>query len=176
MRSCHGRSRRPLRGLGRLSRKPRRAPERPAPFGLLRRSAPAVRPCNRPIGRHRPRSPPPGRTVRSLGRLRCPSPPPASMRRRRKAATYSGPAASQTSLLILIVGDLLHPINVLSVDGFLDGDVRHGRTRRSPVPMLEPRRKPHHVAGVDFFNGTALALHPSKTGGDNQRLSERVGM
>jgi hypothetical protein len=62
----------------------------------------------------------------------------------------------------MVVGDLLHPVDVLSVEGFLNGDVRHGRRRRSSVPMLEARRKPNDVAGADFFDGTAIALHPSE--------------
>src|SRR3954470_17889453 len=40
--------------------------------------------------------------------------------------------------------------------------------------MLQTRRKPHHVPGADLLDRTVLALHPSKTGGDDQRLAERV--
>ncbi len=38
--------------------------------------------------------------------------------------------------LVLLVTDVLHPIDHLAVFLFLDGDVRHGRGWRSPVPVL----------------------------------------
>ena len=41
------------------------------------------------------------------------------------------------------------------------------------MPMLQARWKPHDIAGTDFFDGTPLTLHPSETGRDDQRLSER---
>src|SRR2546427_5931793 len=39
--------------------------------------------------------------------------------------------------LVLLVGDLLHPIDDLPVELFLDGDVRHGRGGRCAMPMLD---------------------------------------
>jgi hypothetical protein len=42
------------------------------------------------------------------------------------------------------------------------------------VPMLQTRRKPDDIAGADLLDRSALALHPSEAGSDNQRLPERV--
>jgi hypothetical protein len=41
-----------------------------------------------------------------------------------------------------------------------------------PVPSLA--RTPDHVAGADFRLRAALALGPADTGGDDQRLAERM--
>src|SRR6266403_6391932 len=77
---------------------------------------------------------------------------------------------------ILLVGDLLHPVDVLAVEGFLYGNVGQCGRRRSAVPMLQARWKPHDVAWADFFDGTALALHPSQARGNDQGLAERMGV
>lgn len=42
------------------------------------------------------------------------------------------------------------------------------------MPVLQPRRKPHDVARTDLLDRTALTLHPSQPGGDDQRLTERM--
>jgi hypothetical protein len=44
------------------------------------------------------------------------------------------------------------------------------------MPVLQPWRKPHDVTGADLLDRGALALHPSKAGGDDQRLPERMRM
>src|SRR5215469_16625341 len=44
------------------------------------------------------------------------------------------------------------------------------------MPVLQPRRKPHHVTGADLLDRGALALHPSEPGGDDQHLPERMRM
>src|SRR3954452_7324129 len=80
------------------------------------------------------------------------------------------------SLSVLLVGDLLHPVDVLAVEGFLNGDVAHSGGRRRAVPVLQPRRKPHNIAGPHLLDGAAVALHPSQSRGDDQRLSERMRM
>src|SRR5258708_35468577 len=51
---------------------------------------------------------------------------------------------------VLIVTDLLKPIDVLTVDAFLKGDVAQARVRSRTVPMLHARRNPYHVARLDF--------------------------
>ena len=48
---------------------------------------------------------------------------------------------------VLLVADLLHPVDGLAVERFLDGDVRHRRGRRRAVPVLLAGREPDHVAG-----------------------------
>src|SRR5438309_9501174 len=60
---------------------------------------------------------------------------------------------------VLLVGDLLHPIDVLAVEGFLYGNVGQCGRRRGAVPVFQARWKPHDVARMDFFDGTAIALH-----------------
>src|SRR5689334_14843644 len=73
--------------------------------------------------------------------------------------------------VVLLVGDLLHPVHDLAVQLFLDRDVRHGGRRRGAVPVLLVRRTPHDVAGADDPDRTALALHVAATGGADQRLA-----
>src|SRR4051794_33416667 len=78
------------------------------------------------------------------------------------------------SLPILFVAHLLHPIDSLAVERFLDGDMRHRSGRRGAVPVLQSRWKPDHVARRDLFDRATLALHPSKSCSDDQRLAKRV--
>src|SRR4051812_25151216 len=80
------------------------------------------------------------------------------------------------SLSVLLVGDLLHPVDVLAVEGFLNGNVGHSSCRRGAVPVLQPGRKPHNIAGPHLLDGAAVALHPSQSRCDDQRLPERMRM
>jgi hypothetical protein len=75
---------------------------------------------------------------------------------------------------VLFVGDLLHPVGAFAVEQFDDGDVGHGRGRRRAVPMLFARWEPDDIARTDFLDRPAFALHPAGTGGDDQRLAQRV--
>src|SRR5438552_2603137 len=75
---------------------------------------------------------------------------------------------------VLFVTDLLQPVNCLSVEMFLNGDVRHGRGRRGAVPMLLTWRKPDHVTGPDFFDGTFPTLHAPAASGYDQGLTQRM--
>src|SRR5205085_7413117 len=72
------------------------------------------------------------------------------------------------------VGDLLHPINRFAVELLLNGDVRHRRRCRRPVPVLFAGRKPDHVTGPDFLDRPAPALRPAAAGRHDQGLAERV--
>jgi hypothetical protein len=74
------------------------------------------------------------------------------------------------SPVVLIVADLFHPIDEFTVELFLNGDMRHGRRRGRTMPMLLARQEPDHIAGMDLLDRTALALHPTATGGDNEDL------
>ena len=49
---------------------------------------------------------------------------------------------------ILVVGDLLHPVDDLAVERFGNGDVAHRRGRRRPMPMLLAGREPDDIAGA----------------------------
>ena len=83
---------------------------------------------------------------------------------------------STISMPVLVIADLFHPVDVLAVNRFLDRDVNDRRGWRRTVPMLEAGRKPHHVSGADLLNSSTFTLHPAETGGDDQGLSERVGV
>jgi len=71
---------------------------------------------------------------------------------------------------------MLHPGDGAAVDPFLDGDVAHGGVRRRPVPVLLAGRASDDLAGADFLNRAAFALHPAAAEGDDQRLSGRMGV
>src|SRR5436305_5496358 len=77
---------------------------------------------------------------------------------------------------ILLVGNVLHPLNHFAVQRLLNGDMRHHGRRRRAVPMFFARRKPNYVACTNLFNFTALALRPPGTCGDDQRLTEGMRM
>src|SRR5438093_12587345 len=81
-----------------------------------------------------------------------------------------------SSLSVLLVADLFHPVHNLPVECFLNGDVRHGSCRRSAMPMLQSWRKPNHITGPNFFNRSTLSLHPANTRCDNERLTKRMGV
>jgi hypothetical protein len=70
-------------------------------------------------------------------------------------------AEGATSTAVLLVCDFFHPIDVLAVEPFRDGDMRHGGRRSRAVPVLLARREPDDIAGTDFFDRPAFALHPA---------------
>jgi nicotinamidase-related amidase len=72
---------------------------------------------------------------------------------------------------VLLVADVLEPVDGLAVELFLDGDVGHRRRRGAAVPMLFAGREPDHVAGTDFFDGAVPTLGPAAAGGDDERLA-----
>src|SRR3954454_10156411 len=75
---------------------------------------------------------------------------------------------------ILFVANLLQPVDVLTVDGLLDGDVGHGGGGRRAVPVLDARRKPDHVARPDLLLRATPLLHPAEAQRDDEGLSDRV--
>src|SRR5207237_3954680 len=77
---------------------------------------------------------------------------------------------------VLLVADVLHPVDHLAVLLFLNGDMGHGRGRRSAVPVLLAGRKPNHITGPDLLDRAALALSPAASGCDYQRLAEGMRM
>src|SRR5262249_34862378 len=80
------------------------------------------------------------------------------------------------SSAILLVADVVHPLDNFAVQPFLDGDVGHRGGWRGAVPVLLARGEPDHITRADFLNWSALALHPAATGGDDKCLAERVGV
>jgi hypothetical protein len=75
---------------------------------------------------------------------------------------------------VLLVADLFHPVDDLTVELFGDGDVAHRGRRRRAMPVLFAGRKPDNVTGADFLDRAALALHPAATGRHDKCLSERM--
>src|SRR5882762_10117829 len=76
--------------------------------------------------------------------------------------------------LVLLVGDLVHPVDNPAVELFLDRDMRHRRGRRCAMPMLFARRAPDDIAGTDNLDRPAPALHEAAAGRDDERLTERM--
>src|SRR5690348_6663517 len=75
---------------------------------------------------------------------------------------------------VLRVADVLHPVDDLAVERFLDGDVGHRRGRRGAVPMAVAGRTPDRVAGADLLDRAVLALRPAAAGGDDEDLAQRM--
>src|SRR5437879_5309016 len=118
----------------------------------------------------RPRCPPKNRF---MSRPRCillPSSPEVLV-----YVNSGGPPISSLSHLrspaVLFVADLFHPVHDLAVESFLNRDVRHGCCRCCAMPMFQSWWEPHHVAGTDFLNRSALSLRPAATACDNERLT-----
>src|SRR5580704_4349695 len=99
---------------------------------------------------------------------------------RRQRTGLRGPATAGSRYtdcrLVLVVADILQPIDVLAVERFLHGDVNHDGCRAGAVPMLLVRRNPDHVAGANFPRLAAPHLHPADPGRDAQRLAEGMSV
>ncbi len=78
-------------------------------------------------------------------------------------------------MAVLLVADLLHPVDNFAVFRLGNGDMCHRRGRGCAVPVLFARSEPDHVARTDFLDRTALALHPAAAGRDNQSLAKGMG-
>src|SRR5262245_20079958 len=52
----------------------------------------------------------------------------------------------------------------------------HRGGRRSTVPVLLVRRKPHDIPRPDFLDRSSIVLRPTKAGCNNQRLTKRMRM
>jgi hypothetical protein len=74
----------------------------------------------------------------------------------------------------LFVRDTFHPLDDLAFERLCDGDVAHRSVGSCSVPVLLSGRKPDDVAGADFLDRAALALHPAAAERHDQRLAERV--
>src|SRR5690242_13079101 len=77
---------------------------------------------------------------------------------------------------VLLITDMFHPVNDLAVELFLDGDVGHPCTRRCSVPVLFTGREPDDITRANLLNRSAFALHPAKTRGHDESLSERMSV
>src|SRR5580704_4102928 len=77
---------------------------------------------------------------------------------------------------VLPIADLFHPVDHLAVFLLLNGDVRHGCSRRGTVPVLLAGGEPDHITGMDLLDRSAFALSPAATSRDDESLTERMGM
>src|SRR2546428_3383903 len=77
---------------------------------------------------------------------------------------------------VFVITHLFHPIHGFSVELLCNRDVRHGRSRRSAVPMLLTWRAPHNVTRPNLLDRTSPALHETATGCDDQNLTPRMRM
>ena len=77
---------------------------------------------------------------------------------------------------VLRIGDFLHPLDDLSVEQFLNRDVRHTGGRRRAVPVLHARWRPDDISWTDFFDRAAPMLHTADAGGHNEHLAAWMGV
>ena len=59
---------------------------------------------------------------------------------------------------VLFVADLFHPVDSLSVELFLNGDVCYGSGCRGAVPMLLTWREPDHITRTNFLGRASPPL------------------
>ena len=70
---------------------------------------------------------------------------------------------------VLLVADIFKPVDILSIQSFLNGDMSHLRRRRA-VPVLQVRGKPHHVARTHFLDGPPPSRWTQPKPDDDKRL------
>src|SRR4051812_31466712 len=83
-----------------------------------------------------------------------------------------GPRPARTCA-VLLIADVLQPVHQLPIQRLLNCDMRQGRFWRGAMPMLLSGREPDNVAGMNFFDRAALALHPAAAARHDQSLTER---
>jgi len=79
---------------------------------------------------------------------------------------------TERSALILLVGDLLHPLEPLSHSALLDSDMRH-RSRDVRRPMLLTQRKPDHIAWP-ISRSVRPNVRPPENPSDDQTSDKRM--
>jgi hypothetical protein len=84
--------------------------------------------------------------------------------------------SSSVSSAVLLVANLFHPINVLTVKLLLNGDMRHTIGCGSAMPVFHARRYPDDITRLDLLLFTTLLLYPACAGSHDQGLAERMGM
>src|SRR4051794_37798918 len=76
--------------------------------------------------------------------------------------------------VVVVVSDLLQPVDTSAVQLLDQRDVRHGCRRRGAVPVLLARRTPDHVARADDRGRSADALYDAASSRDDENLPERM--
>src|ERR1035438_6030966 len=77
---------------------------------------------------------------------------------------------------VLVVADVLHPVNNLPIELFLNREMCHGGRRRGAVPVLFAGSEPDHVTRTNLLNGPAFPLSPATSRCNDKRLTERMGV
>src|SRR3712207_9540886 len=77
---------------------------------------------------------------------------------------------------VFLVGDQLHPIGVLSVLDVRDRDVAHAVGVGCAMPVLDPGRDPHDIAGRNILASLALPLDPALARCDDECLPGRMAV
>src|SRR5579875_532194 len=75
---------------------------------------------------------------------------------------------------VLLIRNMLHPLDYLAVPSLLNRDMRQCRIRSRAMPVLFTRRKPHNITRPDLFNRSPLTLHPAAASRHDQHLSQRM--
>jgi hypothetical protein len=83
---------------------------------------------------------------------------------------------------VLLVTDVLHPIDELAVHRLLNGNMRHRGSWRCAMPVFLTGRKPDHISRTNFlnrfasvptetfFSSTVTCISPGKLGSSNLSL------
>jgi hypothetical protein len=58
-------------------------------------------------------------------------------------------------MLLLFVPDLFYPVDNITVELFLNDDMRHGHRRQDSTPVLFSGSKPEHITRADFLDPPA---------------------
>ena len=74
----------------------------------------------------------------------------------------------------MLVADLFHPLDVFTLEMFLNGDMGHAGRRRGSMPVFLTRRDPDDITFADFLGWTTPLLNPTGACRHDQRLTERV--
>lgn len=77
---------------------------------------------------------------------------------------------------ILCIGNVRQPFNVLAVERFLHGNVRHRSCGGRAVPVLVAGRAPDDISRTNLDDRLAFALGPPAARCDDQCLAQWMGM
>ena len=80
------------------------------------------------------------------------------------------------SFLVLLVRDVLHPLDAFAVERFCYSDVRQGGCLGRAVPMFFAGLEPDNVPWTDLLNRAAVAPHSSAARGNDPHLAERMSV
>src|SRR5260370_12148466 len=80
------------------------------------------------------------------------------------------------SLAVLLVGNLLHPVDHLPILLFLNSYVRHGSGLRGAMPVFLAGREPDHVTRSDLLHPSTFSLSPAAARPDDHGPAERMSV